>query len=234
MGKKEFNYTGIQVLEAVSYARNYNQSLLDIIKKETTKIKKPFIVDFGAGEAMYASMLRDQLNIDPVCIELDKKLREMAKKDGFKTAASIQEISKKADIVYSLNVFEHIENDEAIAKEIYDNIKSGGTLIVYVPAFQILYSSMDKLVEHYRRYRLKRLRNILESVGFDIIKIEYADPLGFFAAALFKIFGNKNGYISPFGVKVFDRFIYPVSKLIQPLTAKLFGKNVYAVAIKRG
>ena len=232
---KTFEYTGVEVLEAVSYAKNYNRSLLDIVEKEVRKsTKKPIVVDFGSGSGMYAAMMQEQLSIRPLCVELDKKLREATQKAGFESYKSIKDLPKKADIIYSLNVFEHIEDDAKIRREIYSSMKNNSTHIVYVPAFQVLYSSMDRLAEHYRRYRKPYLRKILEDAGFEVEHIKYADPLGFFAALAFRIFGNKEGKLSPTGVKIFDKFLFPVSKALQPLTSHLFGKNVCAVARKKG
>ena len=52
--------------------------------------------------------------------------------------------------------------------------------MVYVPAFNVLYTSMDALVGHHRRYRSSELVTLLERAGFVISKKAYTDVLGFF------------------------------------------------------
>lgn len=230
----DFEYTGIEVLEAMEFAKNYNKSLLNIVVTRVSKIKNlnPLIVDFGSGNTMYSKMLRRQNDIKPICVELDDSLRKIAEADGFDTYQSVDKLPNKPDLIFSLNVFEHIEDDHSAANEIYKKLKTNGVFIIYVPAFQILYSSMDEKVGHYRRYRLNMLKELLENSNFRVETIQYVDPLGFFAALLYKFFGNKEGTLSIPAVKFFDRYIFPFSKLIQPFTSKLYGKNVYAIAIK--
>jgi ubiquinone/menaquinone biosynthesis C-methylase UbiE len=56
------------------------------------------------------------------------------------------------DVVISCDCFEHIENDLKAIAETHRVIKKGGLLIFTVPAFQSLYSSHDKALDHFRRY----------------------------------------------------------------------------------
>ena len=55
-----------------------------------------------------------------------------------------------------------------------------------MPAFRILYISMDRKVGHYRRYRISGLTKLLRSAGFRIERSVYTDFIGFFVALLFK------------------------------------------------
>ena len=58
------------------------------------------------------------------------------------------------------------------------------------------------------------------------------DTLGFFAALGFKIFGNKNGHLSARAVSLYDRCVVPLSRWLDLLVGRLFGKNVYLIASK--
>lgn len=231
---KKFDYTGVEVLEAMENAQNYNNYLQRLViatirKRTTTKSK---LLDFGAGTGTYARMLNKNYSLSPVCLEPDTNLSKNLKKSGFGILTKIDKNVGDFGTVYSLNVFEHIKDDAKVAKDLYKQMSPGSTLLIYVPAFQVLYSSMDKLVEHHRRYDKKRLQKILSDAGFKIDSLYYADPLGFFAALVYKIFDKGDGVISPLGVKIFDRFVFPISLLLQPLTRHLFGKNVVAIAVK--
>ncbi len=64
------------------------------------------------------------------------------------------------DLVLSFDVFEHIENDQQAAGECFRVLKNDGFLLFSVPAFQWLYSSHDRALEHFRRYNKQTIRSI--------------------------------------------------------------------------
>lgn len=61
------------------------------------------------------------------------------------------------DVVISCDCFEHIENDIKAISEVHRVLKPNGILIFTVPAFQSLYSSHDKALDHFRRYSKKTI-----------------------------------------------------------------------------
>lgn len=235
MKTETFVYTGCENLEAMTEAKNYNRYLIGIIKKEINRLgkKNPSILDFGAGSGTYADMLKDE-DIHTDCLEPDKKLQKTLAKKGYKVVNDAKDLKEQTyDIIYALNVMEHVKDDHDVVVQLTKALKIGGAIIIYVPAFQMLYSSMDKLVGHHRRYRKKRLRNIAKNNQLNIVSLRYADPIGFGAALVYKISGNKKGTISPNSVRLYDRFAFPISKLVEPLTKHAFGKNVVMVAQRR-
>jgi predicted SAM-dependent methyltransferase len=135
------------------------------------------------------------------------------------------------DFIYSLNVLEHIENDNEELKTWNKKCKSGGSVLIYVPAFKILYSSFDKAVGHHRRYTKKELVEKCEEAGFYIKKAKYVDSLGFFIAFLYKGI-NRDGKLNKRQLVFYDKFLFPVSRLFDVLFSNIFGKNVYIVAKK--
>jgi hypothetical protein len=110
-------------------------------------------------------------------------------------------------------------------------LKTGGKILIYVPAFNVLYSSMDKYVGHYRRYRKRTLVNCFVNAGLQIEKVKYVDSIGFFAALLYKWI-NSDGKLNNRSVVFFDRFLFPLSRLCDFFCSCFFGKNVYVVGIK--
>ena len=70
-------------------------------------------------------------------------------------------------------------------------------------------------------------------VDIDILKLHYCDPLGFVAAAIFKFTNNGDGNISTRSVKLYDRFVFPISRLTEPIFRNAFGKNVILAAKKK-
>ncbi len=234
MTKKKFEYTGVDNLEVMSEAHNYNNYLIEIVQNAQKLIKKdkPKILDFGAGSGTYTDMLKEK-GITAECLEPDSKLQGVLKKKGYKVYGDVSELKPESyDLIYALNVFEHIKNDEQVVKKLKKVLRPGGRLVIYVPAFQLLFTSMDEKVGHYRRYRKSMLSDYAHTANLNVEKLYYCDPIGFSAALAYRIFGNKEGNISPTSVKYYDRFAFPLSKVIQPLTRSFVGKNVLLVAVK--
>jgi SAM-dependent methyltransferase len=76
--------------------------------------------------------------------------------------------SASVDAVVLLNVLEHIEDDRAALTQVFRVLKPGGVAVIEVPAGPGLYDAYDKHLQHFRRYRLRDLCRLMESVGFAI------------------------------------------------------------------
>jgi len=223
-------YSGFDNLEAMLLARNYNQYLLHLISRFVGNSRK--IVDFGAGIGTFAMAMRNQgYSID--CIEPDELQRQIIESHGISAKPLLVSIDQnQVDYLYSLNVLEHIEDDQAILKEIYSSLVPGGYAFIYVPAFEILFSSMDRKVGHFRRYTKKDLIAKLQSTNFIIEKTQYVDSLGFIAALIFRFINNGSGGLNKRTLVFYDRVIFPISRLCDHLFHNLFGKNVWVLARK--
>lgn len=232
MRAKDFVYTGCDNLEVMSEAVNYNNFLISLITKRVESDNKK-VLDFGAGSGTYADMLVEQ-GVKPDCLEPDGKLQRILKSKGYNLVNDKSpNIKADYDVIYALNVFEHIKNDQEVAEQLASRLAKNGKLIIYVPAFEALFSSMDVKVEHYRRYRRSQVERIMKNAGLTIIDSRYCDPVGYFATLAYKFFGSKEGSISPTALKFYDRVIFPISRLLQFFTQKLFGKNVLVIAERR-
>ena len=196
---------------------------------------KTNIVDFGAGIGTLTKIYSKMTKVTPICIEVDKNNLEKLKKLNFKAYEDLFECNEEVDAVFSSNVFEHIENDKEIMKRIYNKLEINGLMAVYLPAFNILHSDLDKLVGHYRRYSRKDLIIKLRDCGFIIEKCFYCDCIGFFASLVIKIVGynSDKGIGSSKSLIFYDNIIFPISKMLDNLGLKyLFGKNIFVIARK--
>lgn len=119
-----------------------------------------------------------------------------------------------------------------ILRALHSKLKPGGKLFIYVPAFQLLSSAMDKKVGHCRRYGRAELTDKVKEAGFRIIDSRYADSLGFLASLVYKWQGNDSGDINRGALKVYDRFVFPLSRAIDVFASSFVGKNLTLVAEK--
>jgi SAM-dependent methyltransferase len=223
------SYGGRDNLEAMKKATRYNNFLIDLIRKYSIGKR---VLDHGAGAGTFATPIAAG-GMQVVCMEPDDGLRAELSQTGLEVAASLEEIpDSSVDYAYTLNVLEHIKDDQEAIVELYRCLKPGGRLLVYVPAFQLLYSQMDTHVGHFRRYRRKPLKRLLQDTGFDVSAAYYVDSLGYLATLVYKLVGDRSGSVSPGSVAFYDSVIFPLSRIIDFLSIGSFGKNLTIVATK--
>ncbi|MEA2939999.1 MAG: hypothetical protein QOD09_528 [Bradyrhizobium sp.] len=83
-------------------------------------------------------------------------------------ARAIPERYSNMAVIGAFDVIEHIEEDEAVLRGIYRALKPGGGLIVTVPQHQWLWSEVDDISHHVRRYSAKELHSKIKDAGFDL------------------------------------------------------------------
>ena len=234
------NYAG--VTELINFEiglKNYNNHtaklIYESIHSEKIKDKSSAVIDFGAGIGTIAEILRDKYQLIIECIEIDSSLIGVLSKKNFKTFSNIEKINREYRYIYTSNVLEHIEDDLGALKKLNNILESQGRIVIYVPANPILFSDFDYRVGHFRRYQRKELVKIAKEAGFTVEKCTYSDSLGFLAALLFKVKIKvfKNSDVSQKSLEFYDKFIYPISKILDFIGFKfLFGKNILLSGIK--
>lgn len=222
------DYSAVDNLEVMSVAVNYRRFLARTVADVAGEGVRTAL-DFGAGTGTHARDLAAQ-GFSVTCVELDDDLAGRLRKSGFETVRDIAELAgRRFEAVYTFNVLEHIEDDEASLRDIYEAVEPGGRAIVYVPALPALFSSMDRKVGHLRRYRRSELVGRVERAGFRVVEATYVDSLGVLATLLYKVVGNDRGDISERSVGFYDRVAFPLSRVIDRLTGGLFGKNLLVI-----
>jgi SAM-dependent methyltransferase len=78
--------------------------------------------------------------------------------------------NSELDAIGAFDLLEHIEEDEAVLKQIYKALKPGGVVFVTVPQHRWLWSTVDEYSCHIRRYSANELHQKVCSAGFEIIR----------------------------------------------------------------
>ncbi len=136
---------------------------------------RPRIVDIGCGTGLTLSGLRDQgfavgLDISEDALRLCRKEAAcVLLADG----AALPFRAGSVDAVFALDVAEHFEDDETVLSEMHRVLGARGVALVTVPAFTFLWSGMDDLGGHYRRYTARGLAQKLGGAGFVVEKLSY-------------------------------------------------------------
>lgn len=153
-------------------------------------------------------------------------------------------LNRRFDLILMADVLEHIEDDAAATRWVRDHLKPGGCLVATVPAHEMLWTEMDDVTGHYRRYTKPRLRQLLVR-DFDIQRLSYYNllllPLKLLFVALVRTFRflrpgrpkhSYNDVPSPFINKV----LYAILRLeayVIPRCELPFGVSVVLVARRR-
>lgn len=153
---------------------------------------------------------------------------------GGSTEAYRQLADKKKifDTVIYLNVMEHIADDLGEFNRAKAMLKSGGNLLVYVPALPWLYSQIDAETGHVRRYTKKLLREVTAKSGFEIVSLDYFEVVGIIPYLIVYKFlrrqvvtGSSSGF--------YNKAILPLSMILHKvMRGRLIGKNLVLIARK--
>jgi SAM-dependent methyltransferase len=83
------------------------------------------------------------------------------------------------DLVTTLDVIEHIDDDVGALAELRRVLRPGGRLLVAVPAFMFLWGKQDEVSHHRRRYTAGSLRQALAAAGFAVDRTSYFNTVLF-------------------------------------------------------
>ena len=218
---KDFVYTGRDNLDVMSYAKKYNDYIFMWLKKDLKNGDK--ILDFGSGHGEFFNRF-DKNKYSLKAVEPDLNMHEQYPTNSIHE--SIEELKMNFDLIYSVNVLEHIYDDQEVIQLFKKYLKDhNSSLKIFVPARQELFSEMDKKVGHYRRYSKSQLEKLFIENGYKVKSCYYFDSIGYFAALAYKLF-NKDGNINKGGIFFYDRFIFPLSILFDKLLRHFIGKNI--------
>ena len=94
------------------------------------------------------------------------------------------------DYIIASDCLEHIHDDCTALKNWYRALKPGGVIIVFVPAYQFLWSLHDVVNHHHRRYTHAELYKKFKAAGFSVRRTGYWNFTLFFPIALFRLLRN--------------------------------------------
>jgi len=232
---------GLKTLYIIQKAKNFNRWVYETIK--------PFcsgeILEIGSGignisqyflKEGYYTTLSDVKNAycKKLRVELSKfnSLREIIcldiAHDNFDK--EYYEYFYKFDTIFSINVIEHIQDDNVALKNCYNLLKPKGKLIIIAPAYQKLHNKLDIALKHYRRYSKKTLNMLITKNNFEIIKSKYFNAVGILG---WYVSGKlqKNETIPKCQMQFYDSFVF-IFKIIDKILMNQVGLSVITVAQK--
>ena len=124
-------------------------------------------------------------------------------------------------------MLEHIKDDKKEIFEATKKLKKNGHLIFIVPAHQKMYSRLDKLVGHHRRYEINFFKK--QFLLLKLLDLRFLDSMGYILYYLNKIFFKKEKYPSKLKIFIWDKIFTPLSFIIDFITLYKFGKCILVI-----
>ena len=226
MSKTEYQGWELKHFDNSSNFRKYQNYLLN-------KHIKGLTAEIGPGNGELLNYYKDKLNnidlFEPSKTLFDNLKFKFQNQKGISFKNEVFPLSEYTyDTILYLDVLEHIEDDKGEIIKAFNSLKTGGKLIVNVPAFQHLYSKFDKDVNHFRRYDKKNFFKLLKNLDYANYQMTYYDSVGYLLSLLSKIFSGD--YKKNFNnkIKIWNALI-PLSKIIDKLIFNLFGKSLFVI-----
>lgn len=153
----------------------------DVLAREFRPSReRPFVLDLGCGPGNLLDVLSahgetfgSDFSADALRFCRGRGHQRLLRADFH----SLPVKSDSFDLVTSIDVLEHLQDDRSAIAELQRILRPGGLLVVSVPAFQFLWGDHDTLYGHHRRYRTAELRERLEKVGLEVVRLTYFEPL---------------------------------------------------------
>ncbi len=172
-----------------------------ILKKKG--LTKENFIELGCGDGFNLRVF-EKLRMNGEGVELSKEAIGIARQKKFNNIKlinkDINQLSyKNENLIFLLNVLEHVKDDAKLLKKISTFLKKNGCLFLSIPAHKKSYGYADLNAGHYRRYERDEIKDKLEKAGFEAEKIL---SVGFPVCNFYTWFFNKCMKIIKKGAKL--------------------------------
>jgi 2-polyprenyl-3-methyl-5-hydroxy-6-metoxy-1,4-benzoquinol methylase len=219
-----------EALDALSEAGNYADWIVDMAQPYLGA----HILELGPGHGTVTDRLARHgkvtaADLSPRCVSaLQERYAEHEHVEVVLGDVADAVAGRKFDTAVLVNVLEHIDDDGQALRQLYDGLNPGGTVFLFVPAFEALYSDFDRAVGHYRRYHRDELAGKVADAGFEVLEARYVNLLGALAwwviACRLRRFPRRT-----WSVKLYDRTVTPLVRRLEARWTPPFGQSVLCV-----
>lgn len=228
------DYQGV-ALQAASLAPRFTKWVADVIR--------PFlgrkVLEIGAGIGNMTSRFlpRDEY----IASEINQQyLETLWSRFGHEGRAKIlhldlsepehfKELRESQDSIICLNMLEHVEDDIAALKRMYETLAPEGNLILLVPQDPHIFSNLDQVSKHFRRYTREDLQQKLNQAGFTVDTMFDFNKPGYIGWAIEgKFLGSRT--LPKLAMKIYDHLVWLFCRIDHLLPWK--GLSIITIARK--
>lgn len=159
--------------ESSFWVSSRNRLFKSIIQRYLLPARKTKFLEIGCGTGDFIRQIVENKMLEITGSEIYLKGLQYAKKnlpdvDFIQLDVTQGSIGERFDMIAAFDVIEHIENDAAALENIYQMLSKDGVLLISVPQHIFLWSRLDEIVKHKRRYSRRQLVAKLEKNGFAV------------------------------------------------------------------
>jgi SAM-dependent methyltransferase len=226
-----YEYVGTE-LDLFSLATNWKRYFGELLKPYVAGS----VLEVGAGLGETTRALHNERVTRWVCLEPDRRLAERLTLQVFDrtpqpsiVVGDIHALAsqERFDTIVYIDVLEHLRTDELELRSAASRLAPGGHLIVLAPAFQFLYSRFDHAIGHERRYTRRTLSAAFPH-ELDEIAVFYADSVGMLLSLANRLLLHQ-AVPKTRQILFWDRVIVPLSRRVDPVVRRSFGRSVIAI-----
>ena len=226
---------GKVTLDAIERAPKFNRWMYESVKPWLGKR----VAELGCGRGNLSNFFRQHETV-MLTDYRDDYLDPLREKWGMKRNLTFAKLDMSQredyavltkfapDSVVFLNVLEHIEDDRAVLKNLFDHIPAGCRLAILVPFGMSLYSDFDKELGHFRRYEKGELEGKMRDAGFNVEHQFYFNKAGKLAWFVANTLGKRKS-LTPLQLRIYN-FLTPAFRVWDKIAP---GTGLSTVAICR-
>ena len=226
-------HAGAATLEVLGSSKRYNQWIFDRIRPALGER----LLEVGCGTGTMTQFMTDRELVVGVDVHPDYvESTQQRFKDKPNVVIRLLDITTtiepiehyRFDSAVSINVLEHIPDDEGALKAVHHLLVPGGRLTLFVPCHPILMSPFDEAIGHYRRYTKRDLAAKLRQAGVTVERMRRTNPVGAFGWLVTNTLLRNR---SLRGAGLYDRLV-PLLRRIDELAEPPVGLSIIAVGRK--
>ena len=187
---EEYDETGFDVLLQMQrehfWYRGRHELLLKVLKKETLRNFRKTdglrAIDMGGGCGGWLEYLHTHdAGLFQELALADSSIRALSLAEpvvgSFAARYQIDLLdlvwSEDWDVVFLLDVLEHIPEHRRALEQVRKSMRPGGLLFVTTPALKQFWTYNDDLAHHQRRYCKQDFRELADAVGLELLRTDY-------------------------------------------------------------
>jgi 2-polyprenyl-3-methyl-5-hydroxy-6-metoxy-1,4-benzoquinol methylase len=172
---REFSQRYRELYENHWWFRVREQAILQLLRRRQPPGGWKTILDIGCGDALFfpeLMRLGEVEGVEPVAeiIGPENPFRERIHVGSFDESFRPR---KRYSLILMLDVLEHLEDPVAALRQAVSLLEPGGSLLITVPAFRLLWTSHDTLNDHFTRYTKASFRRVAKQGAMNIAESRY-------------------------------------------------------------
>jgi SAM-dependent methyltransferase len=197
----------------------------------------PSVLEVGAGLGEFAAQFQGLerhvvTDVDPDAVaSMAERFagRPQVEARVLDLARGAIDLGEPVSTVVAINVLEHIDDDAGALRSLASMTEAGGRIVLWVPAYMQLYGDFDRAVGHVRRYTPRTITAAIRNAG---LEAELVRPVNFLGGLAWWVTVRRGGVGAPNPrlVRAYDRFVVPVTRVVERRIRPPFGQSVLAVA----